>query len=86
MNQAIKQEDVETKIISIRSQDVILDSDVAELYCVQTRDINKAVKNNPEKFKEGYVVTLTQPEKVELVENFHRFDFNSAGRFFYERK
>ena len=40
----IKFEAVENKIIEIRGQKVLLDSDVAELYAVETRDINKAVK------------------------------------------
>ena len=47
------QEDIvktESKIIVIRDTQVILDRDVAELYGVETRDINKAVKNNPKKF------------------------------------
>jgi len=53
---------------------VLLDTDVAEIYGVETRDINKAVTNNPDKFPEGYVVELSKSEKRELVENFHRFD------------
>ena len=66
-------EKVENKIITLRNQQVILDCDVAELYGVQTRDINKAVKNNPDKFPEGYIIQLKKEEKLELVENFHRF-------------
>jgi len=66
-------EDVEEKIVLIRDDQVLIDRDVAELYAVETRDINKAVKNNPEKFPAGYIVELTSDEKVELVENFHRF-------------
>jgi hypothetical protein len=34
----------------------------------------QAVKNNPEKFPEGYVIVLRQSEKEELVKNFDRFD------------
>lgn len=45
--------------------------DVAEIYAVETRDINKAVKNNPEKFPNGYVIELSKEEKQEVVENFH---------------
>ena len=70
----IKLETVQDKIIEIRGDKVILDSDVAELYGVETRDINKAVKNNPHKFPEGYIIKLTAEEKNELVENFHRFN------------
>ena len=66
--------DVMARIIKIRSQEVLLDRDVAELYGVETRDINKAVKNNPDKFPEGYIFTLQHSEKQELVENFHRFE------------
>ena len=71
------QEDIvktESKIIVIRDTQVILDRDVAELYGVTTRDINKAVKNNPTKFPFGYIIELTASEKGELVENFHRFN------------
>ena len=65
--------DVMARIIKIRGQEVLLDRDVAELYGVETRDINKAVKNNSDKFPEGYIFTLQRSEKQELVENFHRF-------------
>lgn len=64
---------IENFIISVRNTNVILDSDIAVLYGVETRDINKAVKNNLQKFPEGYIFELTKIEKTELVENFHRF-------------
>ena len=63
----------ENKIIVIRDKQVILDRDVAELYGVETRRINEALKNNPDKFPDGYVITLNIKEKDELVENFDRF-------------
>ena len=66
--------EVENKIIILRGQQVILDADVAELYGVETRDINKAVRNNPEKFPPGYIFEINESEKNELVENFHRFE------------
>lgn len=62
--------EVENKIISLRDQQVILDADVAELYGVETKRVNEAVSNNPEKFPKGYVFLLTSQEKVEVVENF----------------
>lgn len=70
----ISQLDVEEQIINIRNTHVILDSDIAALYGVETRDINKAVKNNPDKFPENYIIQLNKREKNELVENFHRFN------------
>lgn len=69
-----KLEEVENRIIVIRNQKVILDSDLAGLYGVETRDINKAVKNNPDKFPEGYFFEVSKEEKMELVENFHHFN------------
>jgi hypothetical protein len=62
---------IEGKIWVLRNQHVLLDSDVAELYGVETKRINKAVKNNPDKFPEGYIFELTKREKAEVVENFH---------------
>ncbi len=70
---SLKFEDVERKLLIIRSQQVLLDSDVAGLYGVETKRINEAVKNNPERFPDGYICQLTAPEKKELVENFDRF-------------
>lgn len=65
---------VEEKIITIRNQQIIIDTDVAELYGVETKRINEAVKNNPDKFPEGYLIELDNHEKIELVENFDRFN------------
>ena len=70
----VKIENLKELIIEIRGQSVLLDSDVAQIYGVETRDINKAVTNNPEKFPVGYIIELTKSEKIELVEKFHRFD------------
>ncbi len=55
-------EKIKSKIISIQGQQVILDSDVAELYRVETKRINEAVKNNPDKFPDGYIIGLTTDE------------------------
>ena len=49
---------------------MLLDRDVAELYGVKTREINQAVRNNPDKFPESYVLTLGNQEKMELIKNF----------------
>ena len=54
--------EVESKIITLRGQQVILDSDVAELYGVETKRINEAVSNNPEKFPKGYIFKLDNQE------------------------
>ena len=62
------------KIITIRGQQVILDYDVASLYGVQTKEVNQAVKNNPDKFPEGYIIVLTDNEKAEVVKNFDHLE------------
>ena len=41
---------------------------------VQTKELNQAVKNNPEKFYKGYILELNESEKIELVKNFDRFE------------
>lgn len=70
----IKFEELENKLIKYNEEFVLVDRDVAQLYGVETRDINKAVANNPEKFPKGYIIELNEDEKKELVENFHRFN------------
>lgn len=60
----MKQQLIENKIITIREQKVLLDSDVAELYGVETKRINEAVKNNPDKFPDGYILYLSMDEAV----------------------
>lgn len=65
--------EVEKKIITLHNQQVIVDADVADLYGVQTKELNQAVKNNPEKFPKGYILELSELEKFELVKNFDRF-------------
>jgi hypothetical protein len=62
--------EVESKIIILREQQVILSNHVAELYGVETREVNQAVKNNPEKFPDGYVIELDKKEKDEVVKIF----------------
>ena len=50
--------EVQQKILFLRNQEVILDADVAELYGVETREVNQAVRNNPNKFPNGYVFEI----------------------------
>ena len=59
MSNIVKFENVENRVLEIRGTKVILDSDLAELYGVETKRINEAVKNNPERFPDNYVKELT---------------------------
>ena len=62
----LKLNEVNEKIITIRDEKVILDSDVAVLYGVETREINQAIKNNPNKFPQGYIIQLNKEEWINL--------------------
>ena len=53
---------IEEKLIEIRNKKVLLDFDEAHLYGIETKRVNEAVKNNPEKFPEGYVIYLDEEE------------------------
>lgn len=64
--------DVEERMIVLREQPVLLDCDVAALYGVKTKEINQAVRNNPNKFPPGYVFLLCDDEKKEVVKIFDR--------------
>jgi prophage antirepressor-like protein len=69
----IKFNAIEERVITLRGEKVLLDSDVAELYGVETKRINEAVANNPDRFPEEYIFELQNTEKQELVKNFDRF-------------
>ena len=53
---------VQSRMLTIRNQQVLLDRDVAALYGVQTKEINQAIRNNPGKFPEGFVFRLNDEE------------------------
>jgi len=62
----LSMKEVEERIAVIRNQEVIADADVAYLYGVETREVNQAVKNNPEKFPAHYMFELTPNELRDL--------------------
>lgn len=62
--------DIKSKIYCIRGVDVMLDSDIAELYGVETKRINEAVKNNPDKFPNDLIFELTNDEWESLRSKF----------------
>ena len=76
MTHAIRLEDVQARIIEIRGQMVILDADIAELYGVETKRINEAARNNPDKFPDGYTIEL---DKAEWESMKSKFSTSSKG-------
>src|SRR5665811_240024 len=59
---AIPEEVIMSKIYLIRGQKVMLDSDLAELYGVETRRLNEQVKRNIDRFPEDFMFQLMEPE------------------------
>jgi hypothetical protein len=64
MQPAVSVERIERKIYFIRDQKVMLDSDLAQLYRVQTKNLNKAVKRNLDRFPEDFMFRVA-PEEIE---------------------
>jgi len=62
MNSPISIQNLQEAIIVIRGTNVLLDSDVARIYGVETKRVNEAVRNNPEKFPDGYILELSLQE------------------------
>ena len=76
------EEQIGNMIYEIRGKQVMLDSDLAKLYQVETKRINEAVKNNIEKFPERFSWKLTDNEsKNFLVENFDQKNETRGGRY-----
>ena len=53
---------IQSKIYEIRGQKVMLDRDLAEMYGVQTKALNQAVKRNIDRFPEDFMFQLTSEE------------------------
>ncbi len=70
MDNVLRFNAVEEKIVTLRGVKVIMDSDVAVLYGVETKRVNEAVKNNPNKFPEGYILYLSDGEWFGLKSKF----------------
>ena len=65
---------IESRIMSIRGRQIMIDRDLAELYGVETKVLNQAVKRNMERFPERFRFQLTKKEMTELVTNCDRFN------------
>jgi len=57
---------IESLILSIRGQRVVLDLNLAEIYGVETRVLNQAVKRNGERFPEDFLFELTRDEILRI--------------------
>ena len=73
-NEMIIQNNIESKILSLRGKQVMIDRDLAELYGVETKRLNEQVKRNIERFPAEFCFQLTATEKAELVANCDSFN------------
>ena len=58
----ISKTEIEKCIFIVRKQKVMLDSDLGRIYCVQTKNLNKAVKRNSERFPPDFMFQLNEKE------------------------
>ena len=86
MNELIEKEKIENMIYKIRGVEVMLDSDLAKLYGVETKRINEAVKNNIEKFPERYCFQLNDKESNNLRSKISTSKINSHGGRRYNQR
>jgi len=68
------QKTIEQKIFLIRKKKVMLDRDLAQLYGVETKYLNRQVRRNIARFPSEFMFKLTSKEKKELVTKCHRFN------------
>ena len=71
---------IDDMIYEVRGVQVMLDSDLAELYQVETKRINEAVKNNPDKFPERFSFVLNNFEKKNLWSKFSTANISNMSR------
>jgi len=75
MNELIQVEQtIQSKIFTIRDKQVMIDKDLAELYQIETKVFNQAVKRNLKRFPQSFRFQLNENEKNELVTNCDRFN------------
>jgi hypothetical protein len=65
-NKGLLKKEIAQLIVAIRGKRVMLDSDLADLYGVETKQLNRAVKRNIERFPEDFMFQLTDREIVDL--------------------
>ena len=76
----IKFSDIEDKIVTIKDLPVIIDSDVANFYGIETKRVNEAVSNNPDKFPDGYVIQISKNDWISLRSKFSTLENSGKGK------
>jgi len=83
MNKIIEKENIiiEDMIYEVNGKQVMLDCDIAKLYQVETKRINEAVKNNPDKFPQRFSWILSNDEIKKLRSKFSTLEIKGQGKY-----
>ncbi len=81
MNEIIEKINIEDMIYEIRGVQVMFDSDIAKLYHVETKRVNEAVKNNPDKFPARFSWILINEETKKLRSKFSTLEIKGQGKY-----
>ena len=79
-NRIIPSIEVKKRIVCVRGMSAIIDADIAELYGVETKRVNEAVRNNPDKFPPDYMFELTSHELEDLRSKISTTNLSSKSR------
>lgn len=79
MESEITTKGIESRILTIRNQQVMIDRDIAELYGVETRRLNEQVKRNSERFPEEFCFQLTKEETESISSKSQIATLNVSG-------
>ena len=85
-NELMPIELIQSKIMVIRGEKVMIDRDLAQLYGVSTKDLNQAVTRNRKRFPPDFMFRVIKEEKDELVTNCDRFSSHLTPRFLALKK
>jgi hypothetical protein len=77
--------EVKNLIYQVRGKAVMLDRDLAELYGVETRALNQAVKRNDSRFPEDFMLTLTREEIMRISQTVTSLKFSKSVYAFTEQ-
>lgn len=81
MSAVFPSERIEKTILLLRGHKIILDRDLAAMYGVSTRDLNRAVSRNLDRFPDDFMLQLTRPEFNDLKFQFGTSSWGGTGSY-----
>ena len=80
MTNTVVQQEIENRIYTIRGVQVMIDADLAEMYDVETKQINRSVKRNEERFPEKFMFQLSENEWAFLRQQIHALENDASQK------